>query len=77
MRKLDVKEAYLEKRFKILPAGVVSKKFIGERKMANAIRSCSLRLACKDGVSHRNTKPACIAMHGMAGGPVPQPNSPQ
>lgn len=40
---------YLENRLRMRPAGVVSKKLIGERKMANAIRSCSLRLAC---VSH-------------------------
>lgn len=32
---------YLEKRFKILPVGVVSKKDIGERKMALAILSCN------------------------------------
>lgn len=30
---------YLEKRLRIRPAGVVSKKDIGDRKMANAIRS--------------------------------------
>jgi hypothetical protein len=32
---------YLEKRFRILPAGVVSKKLIGDRKIANAMRSCN------------------------------------
>lgn len=36
---------YLENRLSMRPAGVVSKKLIGERKMANAIRSCSFRLA--------------------------------
>lgn len=30
-----------EKRFKILPAGVVSKKLIGDRKIAFAILSCN------------------------------------
>ena len=45
----NLKCAYLEKRLRIRPAGVVSKKLIGERKMAKAIRSCNLRLAC---VSH-------------------------
>lgn len=37
---------YLEKRFKMRPAGVVSKKLIGDLKMANAILSCSFREAC-------------------------------
>ncbi len=32
-------EAHLEKRFKILPAGVVSKKDMGDRKMLKAILS--------------------------------------
>jgi hypothetical protein len=32
---------YLEKRFRILPAGVVSKKLIGDRNIANAILSCN------------------------------------
>ena len=32
---------YLEKRFRIRPMGVVSKKLIGERKIAYAIRSCN------------------------------------
>lgn len=36
---------YLENLFRIRPLGVVSKKFIGERKMACAILSCSLREA--------------------------------
>lgn len=36
---------YLENRLRIRPAGVVSKKLIGDLKMANAIRSCSLREA--------------------------------
>jgi len=44
-----VESTYLENRLRMRPAGVVSKKLIGERKMANAIRSCNLRLAC---VSH-------------------------
>ena len=38
--------AYLVNLFKIRPAGVVSKKIIGDLKMARAIRSCSLRDAC-------------------------------
>jgi hypothetical protein len=44
-RNLALKGTYLENRLRMRPAGVVSKKLIGERKMANAIRSCSLRLA--------------------------------
>lgn len=36
----------LEKRLSILPAGVVSKKLIGDRKIANAIRSCNFLEAC-------------------------------
>jgi hypothetical protein len=36
---------YLENRLRMRPAGVVSKKLIGERKIAKAIRSCSFRLA--------------------------------
>jgi hypothetical protein len=35
----------LEKRLRMRPAGVVSKKLIGERNMANAILSCNLREA--------------------------------
>jgi len=35
--------AYLENLFKIRPAGVTSKKDIGDRKMAVAILSCSFR----------------------------------
>jgi hypothetical protein len=38
--------AYLENLFKILPAGVVSKKLIGDLNMAKAILSCSFREAC-------------------------------
>lgn len=38
---------YLEKRFSMRPLGVVSKKTIGDRKMANAILSCNLREACR------------------------------
>ena len=34
---------YLEKRFRMRPLGVVSKKVMGDRKMACDIRSCSLR----------------------------------
>lgn len=34
---------YLEKRLSMRPAGVVSKKFMGDRKMANAILSCNFR----------------------------------
>ncbi len=34
------------------PLGVVSKKIIGERKIANAILSCNLREACRP---HRGT----------------------
>jgi hypothetical protein len=33
----------LENLLRILPAGVVSKKLIGDLKIANAIRSCSFR----------------------------------
>lgn len=36
---------YLENLLRMRPAGVVSKKTIGERKMANAIRSCNFLLA--------------------------------
>jgi hypothetical protein len=36
---------YLEKRFNMRPAGVVSKKLIGERKIAKAILSWSFREA--------------------------------
>lgn len=36
---------YLENRFKILPVGVISKKLMGDRKMAKAILSWSLREA--------------------------------
>jgi hypothetical protein len=36
---------YLENLFKIRPAGVVSKKLIGDRKIAYAMRSCSFREA--------------------------------
>ena len=32
-------DPYLENRFKILPVGVVSKKLMGDRKMAKAILS--------------------------------------
>lgn len=32
-------DPYLEKRLRIRPAGVVSKKIMGDRKMAKAIRS--------------------------------------
>ena len=38
-------KTYLENLFKMRPAGVVSKKLIGDLKIANAIRSCSLREA--------------------------------
>ena len=37
---------YLENLFKMRPLGVVSKKFIGDLNMANAIRSCNFREAC-------------------------------
>lgn len=39
-------DTYLENRLRMRPAGVVSKKLIGERKIANAIRSCNFLLAC-------------------------------
>ena len=47
---------YLENRFKMRPAGVVSKKLIGDLKMANAILSCNFREAfiCKS--QHHKTK---------------------
>lgn len=38
-------ETNLENRLRIRPEGVVSKKLIGDRKIANAIRSCSFREA--------------------------------
>jgi hypothetical protein len=38
-------KTYLENRLSMRPAGVVSKKLIGERKIAKAIRSCNFRLA--------------------------------
>jgi hypothetical protein len=34
---------YLENRLRIRPAGVVSKKLIGDLNMAKAIRSCNFR----------------------------------
>lgn len=37
---------YLENRFNIRPAGVVSKKLIGDLNMAKAILSCNFRDAC-------------------------------
>jgi hypothetical protein len=43
----------LENRFRILPAGVVSKKDIGALKMAVAIRSCSFRDASIEQKIHR------------------------
>jgi hypothetical protein len=42
------------------PAGVVSKKLIGERKIAKAIRSCSFRLACSKPVNAAHY--ACLAV---------------
>jgi hypothetical protein len=36
---------YLEKRLSTRPVGVVSKKLIGDRKMAKVIRSCNFREA--------------------------------
>ena len=44
--KLLTTKAYLEKRFNIRPLGVVSKKLIGDRKIAKAILSCNFREAC-------------------------------
>lgn len=41
-----------ENRFKIRPTGVVSKKLIGERNMALAMPSCSLRDACIEQKTH-------------------------
>lgn len=38
-------EPYLENRFRILPVGVVSKKLMGDLKIACAILSCSFREA--------------------------------
>lgn len=38
--------AYLENLFRMRPLGVVSKKLMGDRKMAWAILSCNLRDAC-------------------------------
>lgn len=40
------RSTYLENLFRMRPLGVVSKNDIGERKMACAILSCSLREAC-------------------------------
>lgn len=55
----EVTVTYLENRFKIRPVGVVSKKLIGLRKIAYAMRSCSFRDACTSLVSyatsHRDT----------------------
>lgn len=42
---------YLENRFRILPAGVVSKKDMGDLKIAVAMRSCSFREALPPQVS--------------------------
>lgn len=38
-------QTYLENRLSMRPAGVVSKKVMGDRKMAKAMRSCSFLLA--------------------------------
>jgi hypothetical protein len=40
---------YLENRFRMRPAGVVSKKLIGDLNMAKAILSCNFRDACEGG----------------------------
>lgn len=45
------RQTYLENRFNIRPVGVVSKKLIGDRKMAHAMFWCSFLLACKCVVS--------------------------
>jgi hypothetical protein len=45
------RQTYLEKRFKIRPAGVVSKKDIGLRKIAKAMRSWSFRDAFGKAIS--------------------------
>ena len=38
---------YLENRLRMRPAGVVSKKLIGDLNMAKAILSCNFRDACE------------------------------
>jgi hypothetical protein len=44
----DKKRTHLENLFKILPAGVTSKKDIGDLKMAVAILSCNFLDACNE-----------------------------
>lgn len=39
----EERETNLEKRLRILPEGVVSKKFMGDLNIAYAILSCNLR----------------------------------
>jgi len=46
-----VETTYLEKRLRIRPLGVVSKKLIGDLKMANAILSWSFLDACRSPAS--------------------------
>lgn len=56
---LAARLTYLENRFNMRPLGVVSKKVIGDRKMANAILSCNLREAYSPRISHdRSVSPA-------------------
>jgi hypothetical protein len=43
---------YLENRFRMRPAGVVSKKLIGLLKIANAILSCNFLDACAEAGSY-------------------------
>ena len=47
--------AYLENRFNMRPEGVVSKKLMGDLKIAYAIRSWSLREACSAGNASQQT----------------------
>lgn len=49
----DKKTTHLENLFRILPAGVTSKKDIGDLKMAMAIRSCNFLDACNGWLDNR------------------------
>lgn len=60
VRQYVVKWTNLEKRLSILPAGVVSKKLIGDRKIAKAILSCNFREAFPNHVSSASSKTRAI-----------------
>lgn len=56
----------LENLFRIRPLGVVSKKLIGDRKIANAILSCNFREACVI------PSEACVSEHLILGPMIPR-----